>query len=339
AGRISYYFDLQGPNMALDAACASSMTGLHLACEALKHDEADQAIIASANLLLTPELFVGLTKLGSVSPSGECRAFDDTADGYVRGEGCGVVILKRLSDALNDNDHIHGLIRGSSIKHDGLSNGFTAPNPLAQLNVIHDVQKKTGISTDEVDFVEAHGIGNTFTDAMEVQAVANGYRKREKPIYLGSLKPNIGHLEACIGMPMLFKVLESFKHKAIAPNAFFNSPNKDVDWDNIPVKIPTEVIPWEANGKSRMAAINLSGYSGTNVHMILQEAPERKADMPVPSWTDHLFVLSAKSEAALKSIAQKYLDDTSLFEKYSLTDICYTLQVGRDAHEHRLVIS
>lgn len=338
AGRISYYFDLQGPNMALDAACASALTGIHLACEALRHNEADQAIIASANLLLTPELYIGLAKLGSVSPSGDCRAFDETADGYVRGEGCGVVILKRLSDARADNDNILGLIRGSSVKHDGLSNGFTAPNPVAQLNVIKEVQQKTGIAEDAVDFVEAHGIGNRFTDAMEIQAVANGYRKRDKPVYVGSLKPNIGHLEACIGMPMLFKVLESFRHDAIAPNRAFQTPNADVDWDNITAKVPTEIVPWPKRDQPRMAAINLSGYSGTNVHMVIQEAPAVKNDQPLPPWKNNLFLLSAKSDHALSALVNKYLSRPEVLADAKLQDIAYTLQLGRGRHEYMLAI-
>jgi acyl transferase domain-containing protein len=338
AGRISYYYDLNGPNMALDAACASALTGIHLACEALRHNEADQAIIASANLLLTPELYVGLAKLGSVSASGDCRAFDETADGYVRGEGCGVVVLKRLSDAQADNDNILGLIRGSAVKHDGLSNGFTAPNPVAQLNVIKEVQQKTGIGEDAVDFVEAHGIGNRFTDAMEIQAVASGYRKRDKPVYVGSLKPNIGHLEACIGMPMLFKVLESFHHDAIAPNRAFQIPNADIDWENITAKVPVETLPWPKSRQPRMAAINLSGYSGTNVHMVIQEAPEVKNDKPLLPWKNNLFVLSAKSDKALKALVDKYLSRPEIFATASLQDIAYTLQVGRDSYDHLLAV-
>jgi len=336
AGRVSYLYDLQGPNFALDAACASAIVGLHLASEALQKGEADTAIVASANLLLTPELFVGLSKLGSLSASGKCKAFDNDADGYVRGEGCGVAILRRRSDALKHKDKIHALILGSSVRHDGLSNGFTAPNPKAQLDTIHQAIKEAGVTVNDVSFVEAHGIGNKFTDAMEIQAIANGYKGRKDTIYVGSLKPNIGHLEACIGMAMLFKVIGTLQHKTVAPNIYFDVPNEDIPWKNIPVRIPTEPVALDGQRQPLKAAINLSGYSGTNVHMIFEEAPaatdQQVSDIPGAQ----LLVWSAKSPEALKALAQKYLDNLSNIRLNPLASIAHTLQSGRAHWDYKL---
>lgn len=336
AGRVSYLYDLQGPNFALDAACASSIVGLHLAAESLRKGESDTAIVASANLLLTPELFVGLSKLGSLSASGQCKAFADDADGYVRGEGCGVAVLKRKSDAIAENNAVHAFIIGSAVKHDGLSNGFTAPNPKAQLDTVRAAILQANIDVNDVSFVEAHGIGNKFTDAMEIQAIGNGYKGRNTPIYVGSLKPNIGHLEAAIGMAMLFKVIGTLKYKTIAPNIYFDTPNSDIPWETLKVQVPTTAISLSESKHPLRAAINLSGYSGTNVHMIFEEAPVHTTK-ELPAGQPSLFLFSAKSEEALKALAQKYLDEKVL-DNNALAEIAYTQQTGRNHLEQKLSI-
>ena len=337
AGRLSYLYDFRGPNFALDAACASSIVGLHLASEDLKAKRADHAVVAAANLILTPELYVGLSKLGSLSTEGKCKAFDEHADGYVRGEGCGVVILKRLEDAERDNDNILCIIKGSSVKHDGTSNGFTAPNPEAQVAVIQEALEVSGVLPEEVSFVEAHGIGNKFTDAMEIQAIENGYKHRNNPIYIGSLKPNIGHLEAAIGMGMLFKVIETLKHHQIAPNIHITTPNTDIDWEHVHAKIPTETIDWKGSSQMKVA-INLSGYSGTNVHMIFEEAPKKESKGLPPTYPLNVFYLSSKSLAGLKALAQKYLDEQENWKTLPFHNICYTLQTGRNHYDYKLAI-
>lgn len=336
AGRLSYLYDFRGPNFALDAACASSIVGLHLASEDLKTGRADCAVVAAANLILTPELYVGLSKLGSLSSEGKCKAFDEHADGYVRGEGCGVVILKRLADAEKDNDNILCIIKGSSVKHDGTSNGFTAPNPEAQIAVIKEALEISGVNPEEVSFVEAHGIGNKFTDAMEIQAIENGYKHRNSPIYIGSLKPNIGHLEAAIGMGMLFKVIETLKHHQIAPNIHISTPNTDIDWEQIHARIPTETIKWKGTHPMKVA-INLSGYSGTNVHMIFEEPPQKVANDSFPTYPVNVFCLSAKSVESLKELAQKYIGEEN-WKTAPFHSVCYTLQTGRNHYEHTLAI-
>ncbi|MCO5233255.1 MAG: acyltransferase domain-containing protein [Chitinophagales bacterium] len=337
AGRVSYLYDLQGPNFALDAACASSIVGMHLASQALNNDEADTAIVASANLLLTPELFVGLSKLGSLSGSGQCRAFSNDADGYVRGEGCGVVILRKKSFALQNKNHIHAYILGSAVKHDGLSNGFTAPNPQVQLDTIRLAIKDARVQAKDVVFVEAHGIGNKLTDAMEIQAIANGYKDTNHKIYVGSLKPNIGHLEATIGMAMLFKVIGTLKNKQIAPNIYFNIPNEDIPWPRIPIEVPSEVVDINNGNSPIRAAINLSGYSGTNVHMIFESAENELVEKK-SSKTKQLLIWSAKCEQSLKDLVKKYLDNWHNISQNNFSDFAYTLQVGRNHFDNKLSI-
>ena len=335
-GRVSYLYDWKGTSFALDAACASSLLAVHLANEDLNKKIIDTAIVASANLLLTPEPFVGLSKLGSLSSGDACKAFANDADGYVRGEGCGVVVLKRLSDAENDNDNVAVIIKGSAVKHNGRSNGFTAPNPEIQIETIQEALKKTNLSVNDIDYVEAHGIGNRFTDALEIQAIHEGYKDRRKPIYVGSVKANVGHLEAGTGMPMLFKVIEILKHKKIPAQINIAALNEDVEWDKINAKVSTEIIGWKnENGQPLRAAINLSGYSGTNVHMIFEEAKARAASDDIIG-PQH-FVLSAKDETALKNTAQKYLNDND-WKENTLTEICYTLQKGRNQFDYQLSI-
>lgn len=336
-GRISFSYDLTGPSYNLDAACASTILALHLAKEDLQKHTVDFAVVSSANLLLTPEMFVGLSKLGSLSSTDQCRAFANDCDGYIRGEGCGVVLVKRLSDAEAANDNIEAIIRGSAVRHNGSSNGFTAPNPEVIIEAIKETIAEAGVSVEDVAYVEAHGIGNRFTDGVEVQSIHEGYKGRTTPIYVGSVKANVGHLEAGTGMPMLFKVIEILKHKKIPAQINIKELNEDVDWDRVNVKIAREEVDCKpSNGKPLLAAINLSGYSGTNVHMIF-EAPRPKKISDEVQGPYH-FMLSAKDEASLKGIAQKYIDEPQSWKTRAMTELCYTLQKGRSHFEYALSI-
>ena len=336
-GRVSYLYDFKGTSFSLDAACASSLLSVHLACEELQKKTIETAIVVSANLLLTPEPFVGLTKLGSLSGINECRAFDNTADGYIRGEGCGVVVLKRLEDAEKENNNIEVIIKGSSVKHNGTSNGFTAPNPAVQIETIKEALKNANLKASDIDYVEAHGIGNKFTDAIEIQSINDGYAERETPLYIGSVKANIGHLEAGTGMPMIFKIIEILQHKKIPAQINITTLNEDVDWNKINAKVSTQAIDWKRTDNQPLcAAINLSGYSGTNVHMIFEEAKPKKQSDEISA--PYNFILSAKNEISLKKIAQKYIDEPAFLENQTLSEICYTLQKGRNHFEYALGI-
>lgn len=336
-GRVSFLYDFCGPSYNVDAACASTILAVHLAKQDLQNNTIDLAVVASANLLLTPEMFVGLSKLGSISSTNQCKAFANDCDGYIRGEGCGVVLLKRLKDAEDNNDTIELIIRSSSVRHNGKSNGFTAPNPDIIVTTIKEALEEAHLSPEAIDYVEAHGIGNRFTDAVEVQSIHEGYKQRNTPIYVGSVKANIGHLEAGTGMPMLFKIIESFKHRQIPAQINISALNEDVDWDAVRVKIPlesTELNPDKT--KPLYAAINLSGYSGTNVHMIFESPQQRTksddADAP------YHFILSAKDETTLKNSVQKYVEEESWLENNTLSEICYTLQTGRNHYDYAIDI-
>lgn len=338
SGRLSYQFDLQGPSFAIDAACSSAIVAIHLAAQSLRNGECDLALAGSANLLLSPELFVGLSKLGSLSPDGVCRAFDDEGNGYVRGEGAGVILLKRLRDAQADGDEILAVVRGSAVVHDGLSNGYTAPNPDAQVRAIRQALKQAGAEPATIGFVESHGVGNTFTDALELQALERGYAGRKGKLYVGSVKPNIGHMEAAVGMAMVAKVIGAFRHGKIPPNINFNKPNSDIDWARSIVEVPTKTLDWKADGPLR-AAVHASGYTGTNSHLILEAPP-----VPVPV-TDgkprpvYPFLLSAHSPEALRGLVSAgLLGDGAIWDQ-PLANICHTLAAGRGAYTYKLAVA
>jgi len=340
SGRISYQYDLQGPSFSIDAACSSSIVAIHLATEGLRNGECNLAVAGSANLLLTPELFVGLTKMGSLSPDGKCRAFDDEGNGYVRGEGCGVVILKRLKDALQDGDDIQAVIKGSAIVHDGLSNGFTAPNPDAQVKVINAALTNAAVDPATVDFVESHGVGNKFTDALELQALEKGYGKRTGKLYVGSVKPNIGHMEAAIGMAMLAKVIGAFKHRMIPPNINFDKPNSDINWSGSKITVPTEMVAWNKEAPLR-ASVHSSGYSGTNTHLVLEAPPQASTDhvKDLLEWPAYPVSLSAYTSDGLRDLVATYLDESNSLWNHQLKDISYTLAKGRSGYDHKLSVS
>lgn len=334
SGRVSYLFDFQGPSYTIDATCTSALAAVHQACKDLKEGISDIAIVSAGNLLLTPEVFVGLSKLGSLSKDGVCRAFDNSANGFVRGEGGATLVLKRTTDALKDKNQIYAQIVASKIRHNGASNGFTAPNPVVQEKLIQETLQVAKLTSNDIDFVEIHGIGNTFTDALEANAVGKAYRDRDKPLYIGTIKPNIGHLEAAIGMAMLAKVVCSLQSKTILPNINITNLNQDIQFGKYPIQVPLENISWEKDG-IRRAAINLSGFTGTNLHMILEEAPAlespKEEKRPLPNY---LFCISAKTEEGLKQIAQNYLENTPK----ELSDACYTLLTGRNKYDEKLIL-
>lgn len=337
AGRISYQFDLQGPSYTVDAACSSSLVSIHLAADALRNQTCEIALVGSANLLLTPEYFIGLTKLGSLSPDGKCRAFDEHGNGYVRGEGCGVTILTSRRYAEAHNLPVLSIIKGSSIVHDGLSNGYTAPNPDTQVKMGREALAKAQLKPSDIDFVESHGVGNKFTDAMEIQALYEVYGKRNHPLYVGSIKPNLGHMEAAIGLAMLGKVIGAIRHEQIPPNINFETPNTDVNWSAIPVEIPVEVKSWETEDRRR-AAINLTSYNGTNTHLIVEEYRAEEPGPATDNWQAWPFQLSAASEASLHALVDQYLDEEAGWLDQPLKDIAYTLARGRSSMAWKLSV-
>ncbi|RKZ93723.1 MAG: short-chain dehydrogenase [Candidatus Parabeggiatoa sp. nov. 1] len=342
SGRISYAYGLQGPNMPIDTACSSSLVALHLACQSLRSRESEVALVGGVNLILTPSSHVCFSKLQAISPQGSSKSFDATADGYVRSEGCSMVILKRLSDALDEGDNILALVKGTAVNQDGKSNGLTAPNGIAQQKVIHEALKNAGLDAASLGYIEAHGTGTPLGDPIEMEAIGEVIKAKHtfnSPLLIGSVKTNIGHTEPVAGLAGLLKVILSLQHEVIPPNIHFNQPNPYINWDELPVKIPTQLTTWSRSEKPRVAGINSFGFGGTNAHVIVAEsppvAPYQKSERERPT---HLLTLSAKHENALTELVTRYVDYLSQNETDEVANICYTANVGRCHFEHRLAV-
>ncbi|MCP4699363.1 MAG: SDR family NAD(P)-dependent oxidoreductase, partial [Gammaproteobacteria bacterium] len=336
SGRLSYFLGLNGPCLSIDTACSSSLVSVHQAIISLRRHECDLALAGGVNRILTPEESISSSKAGMLSPDGRCKAFDAAADGYVRAEGCGMIVLKRLSDAQADGDNILALIRGSAINQDGRTSGLTVPNGPQQVSVIREALADSGADPEQVSYVEAHGTGTSLGDPIEVGALGAVFNQREQSLIIGSVKTNIGHLEAAAGIAGLIKVVLSMQHEEIPPNLHFHQPNPYINWDQLPVSIPTKRIPWSAD--SRLAGVSSFGFSGTNSHVVLSEAPEteRPANPLEPS--QHILTLSAKSPEALQELAQRYVAYPLLHSDVRLADICFTANTGRKHFRHRLAV-
>jgi acyl transferase domain-containing protein/acyl carrier protein len=336
AGRLAYTLDLHGPAMQLDTACSSSLLATHLAVQALRNRECDMALAGGVNLILVPEVTIGLCRMKAMAADGRCKSFDARADGYVRGEGCGIVVLKRLADAIADSDSIYAVIRGSAVNHDGRSNGLTAPNGSAQKMVIRHALADAGVAPDQIQLVEAHGTGTSLGDPIEAMALGEVLcHQRKDRLLLGSVKSNFGHLESAAGAAALMKVALALHHGAVPPSLHFEQPNPHIPWERLPITVPTRVVDWPS-APSRMAGISSFGMSGTNVHMIVEQAPE----VPVLPAEDGAYVLtiSAATEEALDALTSAYethLEATNL----SPRDLCHTSNVGRRHFEHRRAVA
>jgi phthiocerol/phenolphthiocerol synthesis type-I polyketide synthase C len=276
SGRISYIMGLQGPSITLDTACSSSLVAIDMACSHLHDRQCDLAIVGGVNLILDLDTSTILSKTQVLATDGRCKVFDAKADGYVRSEGCGVVILKSLKDALANHDQILAVIQASSVNQDGHSQGFTAPNIKAQIKLMNNALCRARLSAHEIDYIEAHGTGTQLGDPIEVSAidaVMKQTEKRKRPLLIGSVKTNIGHLESAAGMASLLKVILALQAKSIPANLHFNECNPMIDLQAIPALIPTTQVPWEKPEGVRRAAINSFGFTGTNAHLIIEEAP------------------------------------------------------------------
>jgi acyl transferase domain-containing protein/NADPH:quinone reductase-like Zn-dependent oxidoreductase/acyl carrier protein len=345
AGRISYRLGLQGPAVAVDTACSSSLVAIHQACQALHLGECDLALAGGANVLLTPATMITFSHAHMLAPDGKCKTFDAAADGYVRGEGCGIIVIKRLEDAVRDGDRIRAVIRGSAINQDGASGGLTVPNGVAQQRVIADALKRAGVAPSEVGYLEAHGTGTSLGDPIEAQAAGAAYgigREASQPLLIGSAKTNIGHLEAAAGIAGVIKVILSLEHETLPKHLHFENPSPHIPWDRLAVEVVKEATPWERNGRPRIAGISSFGFAGTNAHVVLEEAPEEApAARPVEQPGDvrfSLLPLSARTPAALVQIADQYRTWLSAHPEASLADACLTAGVGRAHLGHRAAL-
>ncbi|PYQ43879.1 MAG: short-chain dehydrogenase, partial [Acidobacteria bacterium] len=280
AGRLSYVLGLQGPCLALDTACSSSLVTVHLACQSLRNRECRTALAAGVNLMLRPEITIGFCRARMLAADGLCKTFDAAADGYVRGEGCGVVVLKRLSDALAERDPILAVIRGSAVNQDGRSGGLTVPNGPAQEALIREALTMAAVAPSEVGYVEAHGTGTSLGDPIEVRAlgaVLREGRSSDRPLILGSVKTNVGHLESAAGIAGLIKVVLSLQHGQIPPHLHFKQPNPNISLHDIPAVVPVELMPWPAPYDRRIAGLSSFGFTGTNAHLLVEQAPVEDA--------------------------------------------------------------
>ncbi|HRJ76204.1 MAG TPA: polyketide synthase, partial [Anaerolineales bacterium] len=275
ANRLSYVFDLRGPSMAVDTACSSSLVSVHLACQSLRSGESDLALAGGVNLILTPELTITFSQARMLSPDGRCKTFDANADGYVRGEGCGVVILKRLSDAMRDGDNILALVRGSAVNQDGRSNGLTAPNGLAQQDVIRHALTQAQVLPNQISYVEAHGTGTPLGDPIEMASLRAvlGEEESGNRVFVGSVKTNIGHLESAAGIAGLIKVVLAMQNEAIPPHLHLKEINPYLSIDGSRLEIGTYLRPWKRPEQSRFAGVSSFGFGGTNAHIVLSDAP------------------------------------------------------------------
>ncbi|MCP4212293.1 MAG: SDR family NAD(P)-dependent oxidoreductase, partial [Halieaceae bacterium] len=347
SGRISYTLGLQGPSFSVATACSSSLVATHNACISLRNGECDMALSGGVSLIFDPRISISFTKARMLSPGGYCKTFDEAADGYSRGEGCGVIVLKRLSDAERNGDRILAVIRGSAINQDGRSSGLTAPNGPSQERVIADALAQAGVLPEQVDYLECHGTGTPLGDPIEVQAAARVLgqdRASEHPLLLGSVKTNIGHLETAAGISGLIKVVLSLQHKAIPPHLNYETPNSKIPWHELAVAVNTALRPWpEQVGKTRVGSVSSFGFTGTNAHVILEQAPDvppsptSEAEPPERSW--HVLPISAKTETALPVLAERYLQHLHEHNDIPLADLCYTAGAGRSHFAHRAALA
>jgi acyl transferase domain-containing protein/NADPH:quinone reductase-like Zn-dependent oxidoreductase/acyl carrier protein len=343
SGRLSYILGLQGPSVSIDTACSTSLVAVHLACQGLRTGECHLALAGGVNVILTPDLFVTMSRARMLAADGKCKAFDATADGFVRGEGCGVVVLKRLSDALANGDRILALIRGSAVNQDGPSSGLTAPNGPSQESVIRDALANARVDPRDVTYIEAHGTGTSLGDPIELQALGAVFgpgRDRASPLLVGSAKTNVGHLEAAAGVAGLIKVVMALQHQEIPQQLNFKQPSAHVPWERLALRVTDERRPWAPLNGKRIAGVSSFGFSGTNAHIVLEEPAADLAREAVGTERPlHLLALSARTEPALRMLIERYTQRMEGQEPIALADICHTANVGRDHFTYRLAIT
>src|SRR6187397_2158695 len=269
ANRISYCLNLRGPSVAMDTACSSGLTALYAACEHIRAGHGDAALAGGVTVMITPGGFIGFSQAGMLSPEGRCAAFDASADGFVRGEGAGMLLLKRLSKAIEDGDPIQGVILGTSINQDGHTNGISLPSPEAQTRLVRDACRDAGIVPEAIGFVEAHGTGTAVGDPIEAHALAEalcGNRSADAPLPIGAIKTNLGHLETAAGIAGLLKAMLILKHRQIPPSLHFSTPNPHIDFEKLKLRVPTQLEPFPNGTEERIAGVNSFGFGGANAH-------------------------------------------------------------------------
>ena len=339
ANRLSYFLDLRGPSVTIDTACSSSLVALHLACQSLRAGDCDMAIAAGVNALLSPAIFRGFDQAGALSPTGSCHSFDAAADGFVRGEGCGVAILKRLSDALRDKNPVLAVVRGSAINQDGRSNGLMAPNPAAQMAVLRAAYSSAGIAPHEVDYVETHGTGTLLGDPIEARAlgtVLGRGRTADAPLLIGAIKSNLGHLEAAAGIAGFIKAVLAVQRGAIPPNRGFETPNPHIQFDEMRLKVVAKEQDWPTRQHVRRAGVSAFGFGGANAHVVLEQSPEIAVHAPQAPTNETAvtsLVLTGKTPERVASWAARLADWIDADGAHvALADLAHTVNHHRVLH-------
>ena len=342
ANRLSYFYDFRGPSMAVDTACSSSLVAIDLACRSLRDGGCTLALAGGVNVIVSPAIGMSFSRAGVTAADGRCKTFDARADGWVRGEGAGIVVLKPLSQALADADPIYAVIRGSAINQDGRTNGLMAPNRLSQEAVLAEAYRRAGVSPGAVQYVEAQGSGTVLGDAIEAEALGTILAEGRTPdsrCLIGSVKTNIGHLEAAAGVAGLIKVALALRHRAIPASLNFAEPNPNIPFDSLPLRVADTLTPWPENGGRAVAGVSAFGFGGTNAHVVLAEAPHVRITEPEDNTAEdrtELLPLSARSPEALAALASRY--ELALMAGAPLADLCYTAGARRSHHGHRLAV-
>lgn len=325
AGRLSYYFGFQGPSLAIDTACSSALVAIHLGCQALRNRDCDMALAGGVNVILTPQISVALSKFKALSPSGRCSPFDAAADGFVRGEGCGLVVLKRLSDAVAHGDRILAVIRGSAVNHGGPSSGLTVPYGASQTAVIEEAMANAGVSAADIDYLETHGTGTKLGDPIEYRAFTTAYRGRRALLPAGSVKANLGHLESAAGVASLLKTVLALQHGRIPPNPHFHRFNPHIEAADFPVEFPVLAV----SSRLRMAGVSSFGMSGVNAHMVVEAASLPAAATSPTDTGEYALSVSAKTRQALDRLRLLYREFLDSHPDCDLGDFCFTATAGR----------
>jgi len=342
ANRLSYVFDFRGPSMSVDTACSASLVAVHLAAQAIHNGECSMALAGGSNVMIAPNMTIAESKGGFLSSDGRCKTFDAAANGYARGEGAGVVLLKPLSQALLDKDPIYALIRGTAVSQDGHTNGITVPSQVAQETVMRTAYRRAAIAPHQIQYVEAHGTGTPVGDPVEARAIGNVLSKgrpQGQRCAIGSVKTNIGHLEAAAGIAGLTKVALALRNQQIPPHLNLRHPNPDIPFDELQLRVPTRLEDWPATDGPRRAGVNSFGFGGTNAHVLLEEAPtvatprRREPDAEKP----YLIPVSARSPEALTALSRSYQDYLET-QPHHLNDIGFSASLRRSHHDHRLTV-
>lgn len=362
ANRISYIFDLHGPSAAVDTACSSASLAVHFAVESLRRRECTAAIAGGVNAIITPETTIAFSKARMLSPEGKCRPFDASANGYVRGEGCGLVLLKRLSDAERDGDQVLAIIRATSVNQDGRTSGISAPNGQSQQECIRAAHAQAGVNPSDISYIEAHGTGTPLGDPIEMQALTEIFKRNsdsESPVHVTSVKANIGHTETVSGAAGLIKTVLLMQHETIPPQLYLESINPHISLDGSRIVLPTEHTPWPATAGRRLAGISSFGFGGTNTHLVIEAPPASATEAgsspssresiqngephskplaPQPR-SSHVLKLSGRTTEAVQRQAEQFSQYLTTHPDAPLVDICYSANTGRADFNHRATIA